>query len=61
MVMFGIALIFPLKYVKTWAYFRNLLSTRNEVYAVRDTLGYKHWKTGQKSVKAMAYRGAYWA
>lgn len=30
------------------------------MYAVRDNLGYKHWKTGQKSVKATQYRGAYW-
>lgn len=31
------------------------------MYAVRDSLGYKHWKTGFKSVKAADYRNAFWA
>jgi hypothetical protein len=60
MVFFGILLLYPIKYVKTQGYYKCLLSTRTEVYAVRDTLGYKHWKTGMKSVKANHYRGAYW-
>jgi hypothetical protein len=50
----------PLKYLRTWAYFRNLISNRAETYAVRDHLGYKHWKTGQKSIKAVNYRSSYW-
>lgn len=60
MVMFGILLLFPLKYLKTQGYFRSLLCTRTEAYAVRDNLGYKHWKTGMRSIKALHYRGAYW-
>jgi ubiquinol-cytochrome c reductase cytochrome c1 subunit len=60
MVLFGILLLFPLKYLKTQGYFRSLLCTRTEAYAVRDHLGYKHWKTGMRSIKALHYRGAYW-
>ncbi len=60
MVFFGILLLLPIKYLKTQAYFRSLLCTRTEVYAVRDSLGYKHWKTGMRSIKAPHYRGAYW-
>lgn len=54
-------LLLPLRYLKTAAYYRNLLSTRTEVYAVRDKLGYKHWKTGMKSVKAKQYRNTFWS
>ena len=61
MAVFGILLLFPLGYLKTYGYFRSLLCTRTETYAVRDALGYKHWKTGMKSMKAPHYRGHYWA
>lgn len=60
MVVMGLILLAPLKYLRTAAYYRSLLSTRTEVYAVRDHLGYKHWKTGQRSAKAMEYRSNYW-
>jgi len=30
------------------------------MYAVRDNLGYKHWKTGQVVSKAPNYRTNYW-
>lgn len=60
MVFFGILLLMPVMYLKTQAYYRSLLSTRTETYAVRDALGYKHWKTGMRSMKATHYRGAYW-
>lgn len=53
-------LLMPFKYLKTYAYYRNLLSYRTEMYAVRDGLYYKHWKSGQRSVKAPAYRNNYW-
>ncbi len=53
-------LLLPFGYLRHYAYYRALLSTRNEVYAVRDNLGYKHWRTGLKSIKAGAYRGHYW-
>lgn len=60
MVFFGLLMLLPIKYIKTKGYFRSILSTRTEAYAVRDSLGYKHWKTGMRSVKAPSYRGAYW-
>jgi len=60
MIFLGILLLFPIKYLKTKAYYRNLLCTRTEAYAVRDNLGYKHWKTGMRSMKAPQYRGSYW-
>lgn len=46
MVMTGFALLFPFKYFKTKAHYRNLLSVRWEMYSVRDGLYYKHFKTG---------------
>jgi ubiquinol-cytochrome c reductase cytochrome c1 subunit len=60
MILLGLALLFPIKYIKSKAYYRSLLCTRTETYAVRDSLGYKHWKTGMKSVKATHYRHMYW-
>ena len=60
MFVFGCFLLFPIAYVKTYAYFRSLLCTRVETYAVRDALGYKHWKSGMRSIKAPHYRGKYW-
>lgn len=60
MVFTGLVLLIPLRYLKTHAHYRNLLSTRTEMYAVRDNLGYKHWKSGQKSTKAPIYRSSYW-
>lgn len=61
MVFLGVVMLIPLRYLKTYGYYRNLLSTRTEVYAVRDNLGYKHWKTGMKSTKANQYRTNYWS
>jgi len=46
MVFTGFCLIFPFKYLKTKAFYRNLLSTRSEMYSVRDGLYYNHFKTG---------------
>ena len=46
MVMTGIMLLMPFKYFKTKAFYRNLLSTRTEMYSVRDGLYYNHFKTG---------------
>ena len=60
MVFFGLLLLLPIKYLKTKAYYRSLLCTRTEAYAVRDNLGYKHWKTGMRSIKAQQYRGTFW-
>ena len=60
MVFVGTCLLIPLRYLRTYAYFRNLLSTRTEMYAVRDSLGYKHWKTGMRTAKGPQYRSVYW-
>ena len=30
------------------------------MYAVRDNLGYKHWKTGMRTAKGPQYRSVYW-
>ena len=61
MILFGIGLLFPFKYLKTIAYFRNLLSYRFEMYAVRDSLYYKHFKTGARNSKNIYYRNNIWA
>ena len=60
MVFVGLCLLIPVRYMRTTAYFRNLLSRRVELYAVRDNLGYKHWKTGMRASKAPQYRSEYW-
>lgn len=60
MVALGLLLIYPIKWIKMGGYTRAMLSYRTEAYAVRDSLSYKHWKTGMKSVKAVNYRGNYW-
>lgn len=46
MVFTGFCMLLPFKYFKTKAFYRNLLSTRTEMYAVRDGLYYNHFKTG---------------
>lgn len=60
MIFFRCMLLLPFRYLKIYGYFRSLLSTRTEVYAVRDHLDYKHWKTGQKSMKTNQYKSNYW-
>ena len=60
MVFIGCLLLLPISYMKTFGYFRSLLCTRTEAYAIRDGLGYKHWKTGMRSMKAPHYKGNYW-
>ena len=46
-ILTGFCMIYPFKYLKTRAYYRNLLSVRWEMYAVRDGVYYKHFKTGK--------------
>lgn len=60
MIVTAIILAIPIKHLKTNAYYRNLYSYRTEVYAVRDKLGYKHWKSGFHPVKAQQYRNNMW-
>jgi len=57
MVISGLALWYPFKYLKTKAYFRNLLSMRFEMYAVRDGVYYHHLKKGMKNARAQQFRG----
>jgi len=59
MVLTGCALLYPFKYLKTKAYYRNLLSVRWEMYAVRDGVYYKHFKHGGKNSRAHQFRGNY--
>lgn len=60
-VMAGIALLYPLRYLKVKAHFRSLLSIRNEMYSVRDGVYYKHFRYGQKQTKALYWKGKMWA
>jgi len=46
MIMTGFLLVLPFAYLKTAGYYRNLISVRYEMYAVRDGLYYKHFKSG---------------
>jgi len=61
MLVTGALLLWPLKYLKTRAYYRNLLSTRWEMYSVRDGVYYKHFKTHGRNSRAHQFRGKYWA
>ena len=60
-ILFGMISLAPLRYVLTNAVFRNIRSYRFEAYAVRDGLYYKHFRTGQKSIKAHYWRGNVWS
>lgn len=59
--MVGVALMYPLKYLKTKGYYRSLLSLRNEVYAVRDGVYYNHFRYGQRNGKAQFWKQKIWA
>jgi ubiquinol-cytochrome c reductase cytochrome c1 subunit len=56
MILTGVAMLFPFKYLKTKAYYRNLLSMRWEAYAVRDGVYYQHFKKGGRQTRAQEYR-----
>ena len=45
-------LLIPFKYLRTRAYYRNLLSVRWEMYAVRDGAYYNHFKSGGYNSRA---------
>lgn len=61
MFVCGIALAWPIFKLRLKAIFRGMWSYRFESYAVRDNLGYKHWKTGQISIRAADLRGRFWS
>jgi ubiquinol-cytochrome c reductase cytochrome c1 subunit len=52
MILTGFLMLYPFKYLKTRAYFRNLLSVRWEMYAVRDGVYYNHFKKGGVNSRA---------
>ena len=52
MILTGFLMLYPFKYLKTRAYFRNLLSVRWEMYAVRDGVCYNHFKKGGVNSRA---------
>lgn len=60
MLLTAAVLLLPFKYLRTRATYRNLLSTRYEMYAVRDGVYYKHMKTGGKNSRAAQFRGKIW-
>jgi ubiquinol-cytochrome c reductase cytochrome c1 subunit len=60
-ILFAMICLTPLRYILTNGASRNFLSYRFEAYAVRDGLYYKHFRTGQKSIKANYWRGKSWA
>lgn len=60
-IMLSVALIYPLRYLVVRGYWRSLLSLRYEMYAVRDGVYYKHFRTGQRSAKAAIMRGHLWS
>jgi len=52
----GCLLWAPIKYLKTRGLFRNLLSMRYEMYAVRDGVYYHHLKKGMRNSRAAGWR-----
>jgi len=61
MLITGVLLILPIKYMKTRGIYRNLLSMRYEMYSVRDGVYYHHLKKGQRNSRAAQFRQKVWA
>ncbi len=61
MILTGFCLLYPFKYFKTRAHYRNLLSVRWEMYSVRDGAYYNHFKSGGYNGRAYQFRGNFWA
>ena len=61
LLILGFLLLAPLRYVAVHGKIRGYLVSRFEAYAVRDGNYYKHFRTGQKSLKAPFWRGVNWA
>ena len=60
-IALGALVLTPLRYVVGPGFYRGAMSYRVEAYAVRDGLYYNHFRTGQKSFKANAFRANFWA
>lgn len=52
--------IAPFKYISIHGFIRNVFSSRLEVYAVRDGHYFKHFRTGQRNIKAKFKNGRMW-
>ena len=60
-LLVGALCMYPLFKIINNGLVRNYLSYRFEVYAVRDGVYYKHFRTGGRSVKASYWRTKLWA
>jgi ubiquinol-cytochrome c reductase cytochrome c1 subunit len=60
MLLTGFVILWPFKYLKTRAYYRNLLSLRHELYSVRDGVYYNHFKKLGVNSRGDQFRGKYW-
>ena len=61
LIVFGLVLLAPLRYMGSNAIMRNMMTYRFEAYAVRDGHYYKHFRTGMKSYKANMWRKTQWS
>lgn len=59
-LIFGILLLYPLRYLSIRGYWRSLNSIRYEMYAVRDGVYYKHYRYGMRNAKATTFRNTTW-
>ena len=59
-VFFSCALMVPLLIFALKGNFKNYMSYRQEIYAVRDGIYYSHFKSGMKSTVAQRLRGKYY-
>lgn len=56
----SLVLMWPLHFLNVRAYWRSLFSTKHELYAVRDGLYYKHFRSGMASYKAPNFKNKLW-
>jgi ubiquinol-cytochrome c reductase cytochrome c1 subunit len=60
MIITGFFLLWPLRFIKTKCFYRNLLSLRWEMYSVRDGVYYNHFKKGGVNSRAEGFKGSFW-
>lgn len=56
----ALGLLYPLRYLSVKAYWRSTLTSRYEMYAVRDGVYYKHYRYGMRNSRAANYRNKLW-
>lgn len=59
-IMSSVLLLWPLAFINLRAYWRSLFSMRQELYAVRDGVYYKHFRYGMKNFRTAAWRNKLW-